>query len=92
MDDAEDFEQIYLVVNRPSLRAESLQPEYPLRDVVDELNSLLKNGFLEAPKFCNESSLPMPPDRSLLHHYWFGPTESGKQAWEGHRASLGAKK
>ena len=66
MDDAEDVEQIYLAVNRRSLQAGSIQPEYPLREIVDGLDLLLKDGYLDAPKFCNETSLPMPPDRSLL--------------------------
>ena len=92
MDDAEDVEQIYLAVNRRSLQAGSIQPEYPLREIVDGLDLLLKDGYLDAPKFCNETSLPMPPDRSLLHHYWFRPTEKGKQAWRAYGSLLDAKK
>jgi hypothetical protein len=87
MDDAEDVEQIYLAANRRSLETGSIQPEYPLGEIVDELGALLRRGYVEAPKFCNESSLPQPPDSSLLHHYWFSPTEKGKQVWEAYRAS-----
>jgi hypothetical protein len=86
MDDAEDLEQIYLAANRSSLEAGSIQPEHPLRDIIDELNSLLKGAYVEAPKSCN-TSLPLPPDSSLLHHYWFSPTEKGKQAWKAYKAS-----
>jgi len=85
MDDPEDVEQIYLAANRNSFNARSIQPEHPLRDIIDMLNSLLKGGYIEAPNFCNKSSLPQPPETSLLHHYWFSPTEKGKQAWEAYR-------
>ena len=86
MDDAEDVEQIYLAVNRNFLESGSIQPEHPLRDIIDELKSLLLGGYLQAPKSCNPHT-PQPPDISLLHHYWFSPTEKGKQAWEAHRVS-----
>jgi hypothetical protein len=81
MDDAEDVEQIYLAANRSSLEAGSIQPEHALRAIIDELNSLLRGCYVEAPKFCNRSSLPQPPDPALLHHYWFCPTEKGRQEW-----------
>jgi len=87
MDDAEDVEQIYLAVNSSSLETGSIQPEHPLRDIIDELNSLLKKGYVEAPRFCNTSSLPQPPDSSMLHHYWFSPTEKGKRAREAYKVS-----
>jgi hypothetical protein len=87
LDDPEDIEQIYLAVNRGFLDPGYIQPKHSLRDVVDEVRSLLLGGYLEAPKFCNPLT-PQPPDSSLLHHYWFGPTEKGKHAWEAYRVSL----
>jgi hypothetical protein len=86
MDDAEDVEQIYLAVNGNSLEAGSLEPAHPLRAIIDEVSSLFKERYVEAPRFCN-SSLPQPLDSSLLHHYWFSPTEKGKQAWKAYKVS-----
>src|SRR5277367_6611512 len=77
MDDAEDLEQIYLAINPGVIESGTLQPQYSLRSVVDELDSLLNKGYLEAPLFCNPS-LPQPPDRSRIHHYWFALTDEGK--------------
>lgn len=87
MDDPEDVEQIYLAVNRSFLEAGSTAPVHSLRDVIDHISGLLSGGYLEAPKFCNPHT-PHPPDSSLLHHYWFGPTKQGKHAWEAYRVSL----
>jgi hypothetical protein len=86
MDDAEDVEQLYLAVNRSSLEAGSLEPAHPLRAIIDELNSLFKESYVEAPRFCN-SGLPEPLDSSLLHHYWFSPSEKGKQAWKAYNVA-----
>ena len=60
-----------------------MQPDHPLRKIIDELTFLLKEAYVEAPKFCN-TSVPTPPDGSFLHHYWFSPTAKGKQAWKGY--------
>ena len=87
MDDPEDVEQIYLAVNRCFLDAGSREPVHSLRDIIDELRGLLSGGYLETPKFCNPHT-PQPPDSSLLHDYWFGPTKKGKDAWGAYRASL----
>jgi hypothetical protein len=86
MDDAEDIERIYLAINWKAIEAGSIQPEHSLSQIIDELSPLLRSGYVEAPKYCNPS-LPLPPNISLLHHYWFGPTEKGKQAWEAYKVS-----
>lgn len=85
MDDVEDVEQIYLAANGVRLRRD-LEPAHPLRAIVDELSSLFKEKYVEAPRFCN-SGLPQPLDSSLLQHYWFSPTEKGKQAWKACKVS-----
>jgi hypothetical protein len=86
MDDVEDVEQIYLAVNYSSFEAGSIQPEHPLRIIIDELILLLLCGYLEAPLFCN-LHVPRPLDPLMIHHNWFGPTEGGKLAWAAHKKS-----
>src|SRR5258708_20235247 len=77
---ADDVEQIYLAANRSSLEVGSIQPQYPLRDIIDEINSLLQEGFIKA-EFCNDPKLPSRVPDGLLHHYWFCPTEKARQPW-----------
>jgi hypothetical protein len=79
-DDAEDVEQIYLTANRDSLGAGSTQPKYPLRDIIDGVNFLLKDGQIRAA-FCNDPNLPSQVPGGLMHHYWFSPTDKGEHTW-----------
>ncbi len=86
MDDAEDVERIYLAVNWNAIEAGTMQPDYSLKQVIEELNVLLRVGYVEAPMYCNPNR-PLPPESFALHHYWFGPTEKGQQAWQAYKAS-----
>ncbi len=91
-DDYEDLEQLYLYANR-EFAAETeaniqfprmlVQVRFPLRDMVDEIANLLREGYIEA-KYSNDEGLaPLRPmNFAALHHYWLGPTDKGKQAWK----------
>ena len=82
-DDAEDVEQIYLT--RESLGAGSAQPQQPLRDIIDGVDLLLKEGYIKV-EFRNDPNLPLKVPEGLLHHYWFSPTAEGKQAWNAYQS------
>lgn len=89
-DDYEDVQQLYLYANRvladegqaniQSLRILD-QVRFPLRDILDEIANMLREGWIEA-KYSNDEELA--PLRSLnfaaLHHYWFGATDRGAKA------------
>jgi hypothetical protein len=90
-DDYEDVEQLYLYANGefaeeianvqfPRMLA---QVRFPLRDIVDEITNMLREGYIEA-KYSNDEQLaPLRPiDLTALHHYWFGATGKGMQAWK----------
>jgi|SRR5581483_4260679 len=90
-DDVEDVEQLYLYANRRYEEEARLDMQfplmavrvtYPLREVIDELVRMLKEGYIEVIGSSKETLFPARrPDFGGFHHYWFGPTEKGKQAW-----------
>jgi hypothetical protein len=90
-DDYEDIEQLYLYANRAIVEdgVDNLQVppifsqiRFPLRDLVDEVANLLREGYVE-PKYSNDEELaPLHPvNPNVLHHYWFGPTDNGNRAF-----------
>jgi hypothetical protein len=90
-DDYEDVEQLYLYANRDFAEGVANvqfprtldQGRFPLRDIVDEITNMLRESYIEA-KYSNDEELaPLRPiDFSALHHYWFGATDKGMQAWK----------
>jgi hypothetical protein len=85
MDDSEDVEQVYLSVNRSRFET-GLQPEFYLREIIDEMELMLEEGYIKAD-FSNDKKLaPISNvNSSLFHHYWFSPTEKGKEVWAAHQ-------
>jgi hypothetical protein len=83
MDDAEDVEQVYLAVNWDCLP----HPRFSLGEIIDVIRLMVDEGYIKAD-YTNDARLaPLESlNVSLLHHYWFSPTEKGKQAWEAHRS------
>ena len=91
-DDYEDVEQLYLFANRDIAEEGKSNIEFPrmlvqnrvpLRDIVDEIANMLRDGYIEAKYSNNEESAPLRPlDFTVLHHYWFGATDKGQQAWK----------
>jgi len=98
-DDYEDVEQLYLYVNGDFSEEERaniqyprmlLQVRFPLRDLIDEISTLLNEGYIEVKYSNRERGAPFnepgkpirPVDFTELHHYWFGATEKGTQAWK----------
>jgi hypothetical protein len=68
-DDYEDVEQLYLYVN-PNLP----QVRIPLRDVVDELTRMLREGYIAIKHSNNELIAPLQPvEFTALHHYGLKP-------------------
>ncbi|MGI9101663.1 MAG: hypothetical protein ACR2IF_04375 [Terriglobales bacterium] len=90
-DDYEDVEQLYLYANREFATEREaniefprmlLQIRFPLREIVDEIASLLSEGYVEAKYSNDEEAAPLHPvNTAALHHYWFGATAKGTQAW-----------
>jgi len=99
-DDYEDIEQIYLYANRDFSEEEAniqyprmlVQVRFPLRDLIDEIRTLLEEGYIEVKYSNGEQGAPFnepgkpirPVDFTELHHYWFDATEKGKHAWKAH--------
>jgi hypothetical protein len=83
MDDAEDVEQLYLAVTRDCL----LQPRFSLGVIIDVIRLMVDEGYIKA-NYTNDARLaPLESlNVSLLHHYWFSPTQKGKQSWEAHQS------
>ena len=90
VDDYEDIEQLYLYANRTIVERGQLQVpttssqiRFPLRELMDEVANLLREGYIE-PKYSNDEKLaPLHPvNLKVLHHYWFGPTDKGKASVE----------
>jgi len=81
MDDSEDVEQVYLSVNRDRFETDR-QPEFYLREIIDEMKSMLEEGYIKT-EFSNDEKLAPLGDTnsSLSHHYWFAPTQKGKEVW-----------
>jgi hypothetical protein len=81
MDDCEDVEQVYLSVNESRFETEP-QPEFPLREIIDEMELMLEEGYIKADHLNGEQlSPPGSVNPSLFHHYWFSPTAKGKEVW-----------
>ncbi len=79
-DDYEDIEQLYLYAKRDLAEDKH---QYPLREIVDEIGRLLREGYIEAKYSNNKELAPLQPlDFTALHHYWFGATEKGTEAWK----------
>jgi len=93
MDDAEDIEQVYLCVNHRYFETtNSLSPEYPLRAIIDEITNLLRDGLIGAKYTNDESAAPLSKlNPSLIHQYWFSPTENGTAAWKAYSRQDPAK-
>jgi hypothetical protein len=91
-DDYEDVEQLYLFANRAFAEEKHagirrphrlLRDQYPLREIIDEIAWMLREGYVEAKYSNDEEIAPLAPLAfAAPHHYWFGPTEKGKQAWK----------
>jgi hypothetical protein len=90
-DDYEDVEQLYLYTTcefSEEKPVANIQPSrFPLRDIVDEIMNMLREGYIKA-KYSNDKELaPLHPlNFSALHHYWFGATDKGMHAWKAYRA------
>jgi hypothetical protein len=82
MDDSEDVEQIYLFINE-GVPGTELQPKASLREIIDEMKLMLEEGYIKADFSNDENTAPLPVvDLSMFHHYWFSPTEKGKETWK----------
>ena len=91
-DDYEDIEQLYLFANRHFKDEERSEIEYPskvvrarypLREIIDEISTMLRDGYIEAKYSNDEQFAPLNPvDYAALHHYWFGATDKGAKAWK----------
>jgi hypothetical protein len=82
MDDCEDVEQVYLSANESRFETET-QPQFPLREIVDEMKLMLEEGFIKPDFSNNEKLAPLGVvNLSEFHHYWFSPTKKGKEVWE----------
>ena len=98
-DDFEDVEQLYLHANRDHAAEEQagvqfpqmlVQVRFPLRDIIDEIVNMLREGYIKANVSNDEELAPLRPlNFTLLHHYWFGPTRRGQEAWKNHPVHTG---
>jgi hypothetical protein len=80
-DDYEDVEQLYLLVNRDE------GVRYPLQIIMDEIATMLREGYIVAKHSNNEQFAPLHPlNLSALHYYWFGATDKGTQYWKAYSA------
>jgi hypothetical protein len=95
-DDYEDVEQLYVYANR-EFAAETqagvqspymlVQIRFPLREIVDEIASMLREKYIEARYSHDEELAPLHPlDFAMLHHYWYGATKKGQDARKAHSA------
>lgn len=90
MDDYENVEQVYLGMNREALGATKEpnfgQPKYRLAAIVDEIASLVEEGFIRAHILSSAGATPLSQvDQTRIHDYWFAPTEKGKREWKNHQ-------
>jgi hypothetical protein len=84
MDDCEDVEQVYLSANENRFETET-QPEFPLREIIDEMKSMIEEGYIKADLSNDKKLAPLDDiNPSLFHHYWFSPTKQGKELWAAH--------
>jgi hypothetical protein len=84
MDDCEDVEQVYLSANESRFETET-QPLFHLREIIDEMKLMLEEGHIKAIISSDEGLAPLGKiNASLFHHYWFSPTNKGKELWAAH--------
>jgi hypothetical protein len=84
VDDCEDVEQVYLCLNRGRFGMPP-QPQFFLREIIDEMKLMLEEGYIKADHSNHEQLAPPGAvNSSLFHHYWFSPTEKGKEVWAAH--------
>jgi hypothetical protein len=66
-----------------SLKAPPQQPRFALREIIDEMKVMVEEGYIKAHFSNDEKQAPLDNiNFSLFHHYWFSPTETGKEAWQ----------
>jgi uncharacterized protein YehS (DUF1456 family) len=76
-DDYEDVEQLDLWVNREN------EEKVQMRQLLDEILSLLRNGYIFAKYSKDEEVAPLNEiNVSALHQYWFGMTDEGERLWK----------
>jgi hypothetical protein len=95
-DDYEDVEQLYLYANRDFTGEKQanvqfpqmvVEVRFPLRDIVDEMVNMLREGYIFAKYSNDERFAPLDPlNWAQLHQYWFGATGKGTQLWKVHAA------
>jgi hypothetical protein len=57
------------------------QVRIPLRDVVDELTRMLREGYIAIKHSNNEAAATLHPvEFTALHYYWFEATDKGTEA------------
>lgn len=98
-DDYEDVEQLYLYANRRPAEENKADIQFPrmlievrfaLRDILDVIAKMLREGYIEAKYSNDEEIAPLHSvDFTALHHYWFGATHKGIEAWKVHREVAG---
>jgi hypothetical protein len=72
-DDYEDIQQLYLHANQLETQQRRVDIRFPLRDIIDEVSTLLCEGYIEAKYSNDEQQAPLNPiNYLLLHYYWFG--------------------
>jgi len=95
-DDFENIEQLYLCANRAFTEEKRLSIEhpqivlrvrFPLHEIIDEIAYMLREGYIHAKYSSDEQLASLGHlNFSALHHYWFGATERGAQAWKAYPA------
>ena len=57
-----------------------------MRDLLDVIAEMIREGYIEA-KYSNDEEIAplLTIDFSALHHYWFGATQRGIEAWNAYR-------
>ena len=70
-------------ISRPHI---VLRGQYPLREIIDEIGCMLRDGYVFAKYSNNEEIAPLESlSFSVLNHYWFGPTQKGTEAWSAYK-------
>jgi len=82
-DDMENVEQVYLSVNELYLGNERFPVRYLLTQVIQEMASMLEEGFIEVKMSDDQALAPLHPvNPEKLQYYWFAPTPKGKTEWD----------
>lgn len=91
MDDAEDVERVYLSLNWNELKEGSMQPKFPLHEIIDEMKSMLREGHITARYTNDEVLAPIASlDSQSIHQYWFSPTDKGRRLWTDSNRGVGS--